>query len=124
MTIYHINKGVSRPIVFKGLKAQYIVYLAVGLVVLLVSFAVLYICGVSLWLIMPLIFGLGTGLFFSVIGLSRRFGEHGLAKHFAAKRLPEYLWFNSRKICTGLTRRSGRLSTGEGNRPLTEKTRS
>jgi len=42
-SIYQINKGVSKPIVFKGLKAQYIAYLAIGLVFLLVAFAVLYI---------------------------------------------------------------------------------
>ena len=31
-TVYYINKGINKPIVFKGLKAQYIGYLAVGLV--------------------------------------------------------------------------------------------
>jgi hypothetical protein len=36
-SVYQINKGVGKPIVFRGLKAQYIAYLAVGLVVLLVS---------------------------------------------------------------------------------------
>ena len=36
MNPYTINKGINAPLVFKGLKAQYIAYLAVGLVVLLV----------------------------------------------------------------------------------------
>lgn len=98
MAIYRINKGVSKPIVFKGLKAQYIAYLGVGLVALLVSFAVLYICGVSLWLILPLVFGVGTVLFFGVIRLSRRFGEHGLSKHFARKRLPGWVVCHSRRL--------------------------
>ncbi|MBS1501568.1 MAG: DUF4133 domain-containing protein [Bacteroidetes bacterium] len=102
MSIYQINKGVSKPIVFKGLKAQYIAYLAIGLVGLLLCFAILYICGLSLWVILPLVVGLGTALFFGVFRLSHRFGEHGLSKHFAKKQLPEYLRFSTRKLFTGL----------------------
>jgi len=102
MSIYQINKGVSKPIVFKGLKAQYIAYLAIGLVVLLVGFAVLYICGLSLWVILPLIVGLATALFFSVFRLSHRFGEHGLSKHFAKKQLPDFIRYHSRKSFTHL----------------------
>ncbi|MGH7238099.1 MAG: DUF4133 domain-containing protein [Candidatus Saccharimonadales bacterium] len=113
-SIYQINKGVSKPIVFKGLKAQYIAYLAIGLVVLLIAFAVLYICGLSLWVILPLILGLGTTLFTGVFHLSHRFGEHGLSKHFAKKQLPKYLWFNSRKTFTQLqTKRSDLLSAAK-----------
>jgi hypothetical protein len=97
-SIYQINKGVSKPIVFKGLKAQYIAYLAVGLVLLLVSFAVLYICGVSLFIILPVILGLGTALFFAVTRLSHRFGEHGLMKYFAKRGLPTYMQFQSRQL--------------------------
>lgn len=98
MSVYQINKGVSKPIVFKGLKAQYIAYLAIGLVVLLIGFAILYICGLSLWVILPLIIGLGSALFFSVFRLSHRFGEHGLSKHFAKRQLPECLIFRSRQV--------------------------
>jgi hypothetical protein len=102
-SIYHINKGVSKPIVFKGLKAQYIAYLAVGLVVLLVAFAVLYICGVSPGLILPVVFGLGGALCFSVFRLSHRFGEHGLMKFFARRGLPSCIRFNSRRLFLGLS---------------------
>lgn len=105
-SIYHINKGVSRPIVFKGLKAQYIAYLAVGLVLLLISFAVLYICGVSLYIILPLILGLGTALFFTVTRLSHRFGQHGLMKFFAKRGMPTYMQFQSRRLFTGLKGKS------------------
>jgi len=101
-SVYAINKGVSKPIVFKGLKAQYIAYLAVGLVFLLVAFAVLYICGVSIWVVVPVIGGLGLGLFFSVIRLSHRFGEHGLMKFFAFRQLPLCFRFKSRKVFIGL----------------------
>ncbi|MBC6112811.1 DUF4133 domain-containing protein [Pedobacter fastidiosus] len=101
-SIYQINKGVSKPIVFKGLKAQYIAYLAVGLVLLLIAFAVLYISGVSLFIVLPLILTLGTLLFVVTFRLSHRFGEFGLMKYLARKGLPRSLKFRSRRIFTSL----------------------
>ncbi len=104
-SIYHINKGVSKPIEFRGLKAQYIAYLAIGLVLLLISFAILYILGVSLLVVLPLILGTGTGLFVGVTRLSHRFGEHGLQKFIAKRGLPDYLKFRSRRLFTQLKTR-------------------
>jgi len=115
-SVYQINKGINKPIVFKGLKAQYIAYLAVGLVLLLITFAVLYICGVKLYIILPLVLGLGGGLFFAVIRLSHRYGEHGLSKYFAKKQLPAYIRFSSRRLFTQLTKRSDLLSAIEKTR--------
>ena len=86
-SVYHINKGINKPILFKGLKAQYIAYLAIGLVLMLIGFAVLYICGLSLWIILPVIFGTGGVLCFTVFRLSHKYGEHGLMKHIAKKQL-------------------------------------
>ena len=101
-SVYQINKGVNKPIVFKGLKAQYIAYLAVGLVVLLISFAVLYISGVSLFIVLPVILSLGTALFISTFKLSHRFGEHGLMKFLAKRGLPKSVKFRSRRLFTTL----------------------
>ncbi|MCY1534219.1 hypothetical protein D9M68_695820 [compost metagenome] len=97
-SIYHINKGVSKPIMFKGLKAQYIAYLAIGLVLLLIAFAVLYISRVNLFIILPLIAGLGTALFMLTFRLSHHFGEHGLGKFIAKRNLPTHLKFCSRQL--------------------------
>lgn len=101
-SIYQINKGVSKPIMFKGLKAQYIAYLAVGLVVLLIAFAVLYISRISLFIILPLVAGLGATLFTFTFKLSHRFGVHGLGKFIAKRNLPSYLIFRSRQLFIGL----------------------
>jgi hypothetical protein len=101
-SIYQINKGVSKPIVFKGLKAQYIAYLAIGLVLLLLIFAILYISGLSLLFVLPLILFLGTSLFVITIRLSHKFGAHGLMKYLAKKRVPKYIRFRSRRIFTAL----------------------
>ncbi|WP_304066902.1 DUF4133 domain-containing protein [Pedobacter glucosidilyticus] len=105
-SVYHINKGINKPIEFKGLKAQYIAYLAVGLILLLIGFAALYISGLSLFIILPVIIGLGTALFFTVFRLSHRYGEHGLMKYFAKNQLPDCLTFRSRKLFTHLKKQT------------------
>ena len=103
-SVYQINKGINKSIVFQGLKAQYIAYLAVGLVFLLILFAVLYICGLSMYIVLPVIGGSGAALSLSVIRLSHRFGEHGLSKYFAKKQLPGCIRFRSRKIFIHLSK--------------------
>ncbi|MDQ8051921.1 MAG: DUF4133 domain-containing protein [Pedobacter sp.] len=101
-SVYQINKGVSRPIEFKGLKGQYIAILAGGLVFLLALFAVLYISGVPLYFVLVLVLGLGLGLFYSVFRLCKRFGVHGLSKYLAKRGIPSHIRFCSRKEFTGL----------------------
>jgi hypothetical protein len=95
---YQINKGINRPIEFKGLKAQYIGYLGGGLVGLLVLFAVLYLIGTALYLCILIIICLGSALFYKVFGLSHKYGEHGLMKRNARRYLPTYLKFKSRRF--------------------------
>jgi len=101
-SIYQINKGINKAIEFKGLKAQYIAYLAVGLMVLLLLFVVLHICGLNTWLGLVFIGGLGAGLFVGVFRLSARFGEHGLMKLRARRGVPACLKFRSRGVFLGL----------------------
>lgn len=87
---------------FKGLKAQYIAYLAIGLVLLLLGFAIGYVLGISLFLLMPIIVVVGTALFYSVFRLSHRFGEHGLMKFLAKRSIPDHIKFRSRRLFTQL----------------------
>jgi hypothetical protein len=95
---FKINKGVNRPIEFRGLKAQYIYYLAVGLAVLLVLFCILYICGTPVYLGLFMILVLGAGLFVSVSRLNHHYGEFGLMKRSAARRLPTAIRPSQRMI--------------------------
>lgn len=97
-SVYTINKGINKPITFKGLKAQYIWYLGGGVVVLLVLFAVLYICGVSPLLCTALVLGAGTGWFLYISRLSHRYGAHGMMKRIAASRVPRVIKMRSRKV--------------------------
>ena len=90
-SVYHINKGINKPIEFKGLKAQYIWYLGGGLVCLLIVFAIIYIIGINIFLCLALIVLSGTGLFMYVYKMSRTYGEHGLMKKIAKKAVPKVI---------------------------------
>lgn len=90
-SVYQINKGINKPIEFKGLKAQYIWYLGGGLVALLILFAIIYICGVNIFICLGLIVLLATALFMHVYKLSRTYGEYGLMKKIARKAVPKVI---------------------------------
>ena len=49
MAEYPINKGIGRPVEFKGLKAQYLFIFCGGLLALFVLFVILYMAGVDQW---------------------------------------------------------------------------
>lgn len=96
-TVYHINKGINKPIEFKGLKAQYIGYLAGGLVVLLILFAALYVLGLNLAMCLVIIGTMGTLLCTQVYRLSHQYGQYGLMKRAACRYIPSVLKIRSRK---------------------------
>lgn len=97
-SIYNINKSINRPVEFKGLKAQYIWYLGGGLVALLIIFAVLYICGVNIFICLALIVILATLLFIYVYKLSREYGQFGLMKKMAKKAVPKVIKNYSQRL--------------------------
>ncbi len=97
-SVYKINKGINKPIEFKGFKAQYIWYLGIGLVALLVLFAVLYIIGVNTYVCLVLTLLLGAGLFIRVSKLSNKYGEHGMMKKIARQSVPRVIKSYTRKL--------------------------
>jgi hypothetical protein len=97
-SVYSINKGINKPIEFKGFKAQYIWYLGGGLLILLILFAILYIAGVSPFICLAVTILLGSALFIYVSRLSHTYGEHGLMKKLARKSVPQKIKSNSRTI--------------------------
>ena len=96
--VYTINKGVNRPVEFRGLKGRYIWWLAGGIVSLLGVFAALYIAGMNPFLCIGIIAVAGLMLFMRVYRLSRVYGEHGLMKRAAARRLPQRVRSGTRMI--------------------------
>lgn len=105
-SVYTINKGINRPIEFRGLKAQYIWYLGGGLLILLMLFAVLYICGVNTFICLGVIIILGTVLFIQVSRLSHRYGQYGMMKKMARRLIPKVIKSYSRKTFTNLWKKS------------------
>lgn len=99
-SVYKINKGVNAPVMFKGLKAQYIWWLGGGLVSLLLLFAILYIVGVNMFVCLGIIFSLGGLLFKRVYTMSRKYGEYGLMKTFGKRKVPKLVVGRSRKLFT------------------------
>jgi hypothetical protein len=105
-SVYSINKGINKPIEFKGLRAQYIWYLGAGLLLLLIGFAVLYICGVNTFACLAIIIISGTVLFLHVYKLSHKYGEHGMMKAIAKRSIPTVVKSYSRKVFTGLCKKN------------------
>ncbi|OMP80084.1 DUF4133 domain-containing protein [[Flexibacter] sp. ATCC 35208] len=101
-SIYEINKGIGKSIEFKGFKAQYITYLAVGLVGLLVLFAAGYIAGVPAYVCAGVVCVAGFVLFSWVYKLSHKYGEHGLMVEAAFRQVPSAIICKSRNVFTGL----------------------
>ena len=50
MAEYPVNKGIGRPVEFKGLKAQYLFIFCGGLLALFVLFVILYMVGIDQWI--------------------------------------------------------------------------
>lgn len=97
-SVYPINKGINQSVMFKGLKAQYIWYLGGGIVGILVLFAVLYICGVNMFVCLGIALITGGGLFSWVYGLSNKYGEYGMLKKIGRRGVPNLIRNNSRKV--------------------------
>jgi len=97
-SVYKINKGINKPIEFKGFKAQYIWYLGIGLVTLLVLFAILYIVGINTYVCLVLIVILGSGLYMRISKLSNKYGEYGMMKKIASQSVPHVIKSYSRKM--------------------------
>ncbi|MBS7230967.1 DUF4133 domain-containing protein [Flavobacterium psychroterrae] len=97
-SVYQINKGINKSIEFKGLKAQYIWYLGGGVVSLMIVFAVLYIIGIPSLICVGFIGVSGTLLVVRIYKMSNTYGEFGMMKVLAKKRLPKNIKVNSRRI--------------------------
>ncbi|TKK66342.1 DUF4133 domain-containing protein [Ilyomonas limi] len=97
-TIYTINKGVNKPLEFNGLKAQYIWYLAGGLVGLLILFSIMYIAGLNAYLSVLTGLSLGALLFYYVYKLNNKYGQFGWMQRKAKRSIPERLKSRSRKF--------------------------
>jgi len=103
-SVYEINKGINNSIEFQGLRAQYILYLAAGLVTLLILFSILYLLGIPGILCIAVIGIAGVVLVLKIYAMSNKYGEHGMMKAVAKKSIPTVIKQNSRKVFKHLKR--------------------
>lgn len=97
-SVYAINKGINKSIEFKGLKSQYIGYLGLGILGLLILFGVMYGIGLPSFICVGIALLAGTGLVMKVYAMSSKYGEHGMMKELAKRSIPRVIKCNSRKI--------------------------
>ena len=97
-SVYYFNREINRSIEFKGLRAQYIAYLAILVILLFGIYGLIYALGLPS-VYSALLVGLPGGLLMRwIFRLNIRYGEHGLAKKIARYRMPQTLRWHSRTI--------------------------
>jgi len=97
-SVYQINKGINKPIEFKGLKAQYIWYFAAGVMGLLIVFGLLYLIGLPNFICVAITLISGAYMTMKLYAMSNKFGEHGMIKAIAVRSIPKLVRCKSRKI--------------------------
>lgn len=93
--MFVIQKGVGRPIQYKGLEAQYISWLGMVCVGALILFAVLYLLGVNPYLVLGFVSLLSLLGGVVVYRMSKRYGTYGWMKRVASRRLPEAIAYQA-----------------------------
>ena len=88
---YPVNKGIGRPVEFKGLKAQYLFLFAGGLLAAFILFVILYTAGAGQWLCIGFGITAASAVVWLTFRLNAKYGQHGLMKLSAARMRPRYL---------------------------------
>ena len=91
MSEYPVNRGIGKPVEFKGLKSQYLFIFCGGLLAVFVVFIVLFMAGVNQWLCIGFIVSASLLLVWQTFRLNARYGTHGLMKAAARKRHPRFI---------------------------------
>ncbi|GAA4379756.1 DUF4133 domain-containing protein [Hymenobacter koreensis] len=91
MPVYDLNRGINKPVEFKGLVGSNIYFLVAGIALVFALFVTCYLTGVPLLLTTLLTFAAGGGMWAGVFALNRRYGEHGLMKAAARRSSPKYI---------------------------------
>ena len=104
MAEYPINKGIGRPVEFKGLKAQYLFIFAGGLLAAFILFVILYMAGAGQWLCIGFGVVSASVTVWLTFRLNAKYGEHGLMKLGAARMRPRHV-LHRRRVSNLLRRK-------------------
>ena len=76
MSEYPVNRGIGKPVEFKGLKSQYLFIFCGGLLAVFVVFIVLFMAGVNQWLCIGFIVSASLLLVWQTFRLNAKYGTH------------------------------------------------
>lgn len=91
MEAYSINRGIGKPVEFRGLKSQYLFIFVAGLLAVFVLFIILYMMNINQWICIGFGVTAASILVWLTFLLNRKYGEFGLMKLFARKQHPRYV---------------------------------
>ena len=91
MPYYDLNRGINKPVEFKGLVGSNIYFLVGAIGLTFVLFVTLYLVGMPLVLTLIITFSGGGAMWAGVFALNRRYGEHGLMKASARRSSPTFI---------------------------------
>lgn len=97
MAEFTVNKGINKPVEFKGLKSQYLFIFVGGLLSIIILFMVMYISGASQSVCIGFAVITAPLLIWQTFSLNKKHGTHGLMKLQAVKRYPRRL-INRRSV--------------------------
>jgi hypothetical protein len=95
---YKINKGVNKPLEFRGLKGPWIGRFCAAAAGLLCEYAVLHVAGMNDYGALLTTLGLAGFVVKKIYRWSSVYGVHGLMKKAARRRVPCALVSKSRRI--------------------------
>lgn len=96
--VFSINNGINKAIEFRGLKAQYIWWVAGITLGSLGLYIALYVAGLGGYVGIFLVMGLATLMIGWVFRISKRYGQYGMMKWAARRRVPRAVVSRSRKV--------------------------
>lgn len=108
MSEYPVNRGIGKPVEFKGLKSQYLFIFCGGLLAVFVVFIVLFMAGVNQWLCIGFIVSASLLLVWQTFRLNAKYGTHGLMKAAARKDTHASLSAERRYPGCSTTKKKGR----------------
>ncbi|MDR1898281.1 MAG: DUF4133 domain-containing protein [Prevotellaceae bacterium] len=88
---YIIHKGINKTVEFKGLRAQYLIYFVVGIIILFMLFIILRVININIVGSLVTIGGLACALVAVVFRMNAKYGQYGLMKQQARRRCPRFL---------------------------------
>ena len=119
MAEYPINKGIGRPVEFKGLKAQYLFIFAGGLLAAFILFVILYMAGADQWLCIGFGVVSASATVWLTFRLNAKYGEHGLMKLGAARMRPRHV-LHRRRVSNLLRRKRRKTVQASGKRTCSQ----